>query len=218
VALSVALIAQAALRAAARTRLGLVRRAGVALLALNCLFAGIVGSTVDWLNREPSTLERARGIRIQQALGWLTQLVAVMQEYNDDEPAFVGSTRHDRVHTNLMMAYFLSGKPSATYYHDFLPGLTTLVPVQQRMIFDLESSEAKVAVLWKSTLPDEPNASAAERGSKQLDTYLASHFRVADDGPNYRLLIREASAPPAPTARTGAPGTPTATTNRAPEL
>ncbi|HTV17368.1 MAG TPA: hypothetical protein VMG12_01815 [Polyangiaceae bacterium] len=181
---------------AARRALRSPRATLVASLAFAAVMATMVGVGVDanwaeWRVRRPVALAKARWLRIDKGSRWVASLLSDVERFAGDKPVFVGSGRHDRVHKNLMLLYFLAGRPAATYYQDMLPGLTPTEEVQQRIIADLESSDARVAVQWLTKVRNEPNRSGTERGSKLLDQYLASHFAVKVKNSVYRVLVRK---------------------------
>jgi hypothetical protein len=165
-------------------------RFALAALALVPLSIGVGHHVSSWLEREPAGWARARGVRVGRDAAWLTRLLEDVRTYAGGKPIYVGSDRHDRVHRSLLTAYFLTGLESATYYPDLLPGFSTRESVQQRMIADIEASGAQAVVLWRLKLPEEPNPSAAERWSRLLDDYLASHFTPQTASPEYELLVR----------------------------
>ena len=165
-------------------------RFALAALALVPLSIGVGHHVISWQEREPAGWARARGVRVGRDAAWLTRLLEDVRTYAGGKPIYVGSDRHDRVHRSLLTAYFLTGLESATYYPDLLPGFSTRESVQQRMIAEIEASGAQVVVLWRLKLPEEPNPSATERGSRLLDDYLASHFTPQTASPEYELLVR----------------------------
>jgi len=174
-------------------RLGRERglRISLALLALVPLCIGLGHHFISWLQREPSGWVRARGVRVGGDAAWLTRLLEDVRSYAGDKPIYVGTERHDRVHRSMLTAYFLTGIESATYYPDLLPGFSTHSSVQERMIADIEASGAQAVVLWRLKLPEEPNPSATEQGSKLLDEYLASRFTPKTTSLEYELLVRK---------------------------
>jgi hypothetical protein len=169
------------------------RRLRIALgaLALLPLSIGLAHHVVSWLTREPSGWARARGVRVGADAAWLTRLLEEVRAGAGDKPIYIGTDRHDRVHRSLLAAYFLTGLESATAYPDLLPGFSTRSSVQQRMIEDIEASGAQAVVLWRLKLPEEPNPSATELGSRLLDEYLAWRFTLKTTSPEYELLVRK---------------------------
>jgi hypothetical protein len=188
---ALAIVLGSACRALRLPRVSLALSAALALGVAVAIGVGMDTNWGEWQGRRPAPWARASGIRINTGDRWVVRLIKDLERYAGDKPVFVGSTRHDRVHKNLMLIYFLMGRPSATYYQDLLPGLTPTEEVQQRIISDLEASDARAAVLWVRDPPKEPNRSGTEQGSSLLDQYLASHFAVKAKSPAYRVLARK---------------------------
>jgi len=174
-----------------RLRMVRVFAAASSLVIVGVLVGTLIGSIKAWSSRIPAPWPGARGLRVKANVEWMTKLVRDVNRYAGDAPILVTANRHDRVHKNLMTAYFLTQRASATYYQDVLPGLTTTPEVQTRIIEDLESSQARVVVQWNRKLPNELNPSRTENGSKLLDRYLRSHFSVKRTSGQYNLLLRK---------------------------
>lgn len=185
-----AIVLGAAGRALPQPRVALAASAALALMLVVMVGVGANANWDEWKERRPAPWARARWLRIDKGSRWIGPLITELERYAGDKPVFIGSGRHDRVHKNLMLVYFLMGRASATYYQDLLPGLTPTEEVQKRIIADLEASDARAAVLWLRKLPREPNRSRDEQGSKLLDQYLASRFAVKVKNPAYRVLAR----------------------------
>jgi hypothetical protein len=130
----------------------------------------------------------ASHIRINNDLAWIHDAVRDLAIYSAHGPIFVASKRHDRVHTNALMLYFLSRRPSGTYFHDVIPGVTTTREVQKQIVADLQRNQARTIVVWKSELPDEPNRSRVSSGVFVLDDYLRSAFVRVRQTKDYEIL------------------------------
>jgi hypothetical protein len=168
------------------------RRAGSALLVsilglALVLVATAQGTRVAAARRLDSP--RATGIVVPRDLTWVSTAVSDITR-GGPGPIFVAAERHDRVHTNAAVLYFLSGRPSGTYYHDFIPGVTTTRVVQERIVQDLERHLVRTVVIWKTRLPDEPNPSHGSSGVRTLDQYLAARFGLRRQEEHYDLLRR----------------------------
>ena len=94
------------------------------------------------------------------------------------------------MHTNCQIAYFLSGRPTGTYWASFDPGLITSAPVQERIISDLERGGVDTVLLVPSPLSTEPNLSSHSSGVVLLDCYLQNRFEVLKKGGDHFRILR----------------------------
>ena len=117
--------------------------------------------------------------------------VSDLRASGDGRPILVTSARHDRVHANPVILYFLARKPSATYFFDFIPGVTTSRPVQEQIIADLRAHDVQTVLVWKAPLPEEPNPSRESSEVTVLDEYLRTAFSRVKETPSYDLLRRK---------------------------
>ena len=138
----------------------------------------------------PLSLPRARAVAVNENLAWVGDAVRDISRYGEGGPIFVAVHRHDRVHWNALILYFLSERPSGTYFHDMIPGLTTTHRVQERIVRDLMKNHVRTVVIWKALLPDEPNKSRLSSGVFVLDDYLRSEFLAARQTENYDILVK----------------------------
>ena len=106
---------------------------------------------------------------------------------------FVAAERHDRIFLNPIVLHFFTGRPSATYYYQFDPGVTTTKDVQQRIIADLEKNQTQTVFVWRNELPTEPNLSSISSGVHLLDSYLANTYAEVKVDQMYRILKRRAT-------------------------
>jgi hypothetical protein len=93
--------------------------------------------------------------------------------------------RHDRIFENPVGLYFAAGRPPATHWHQFDPGMQTRADIQSAIIGELERKRVRL-VVRDATYEDfsEPNGSAVSSGVFLLDRYLDAHYRpVAASGP-----------------------------------
>lgn len=135
-------------------------------------------------------LERAMGIRVQPTARWVVHAVNDPHQLARQGPLFVGSDRHDRVIANAILFYFLTGRPSATYFHHFDPGITTTEAVQRQIVDDLERRRVDEVILVGIPVGDEPNQSRHSSGVFVLDQYLHSTFETAFQTVEYAILRR----------------------------
>jgi hypothetical protein len=138
----------------------------------------------------PLSLPRARAIAVNENVAWVGDAVRDISRYGEGGPILVAAQRHDRVHANALILYFLSGRPSGTYFHDMIPGLTTTHGVQQRIVKDLMKNHVRTVVISKALPPDEPNKSRLSSGVFVLDDYLRSEFSRVRQTENYDILVK----------------------------
>jgi hypothetical protein len=152
----------------------------VALLSLGARFS----------ERSAYLPEPTSGLRVPTWMTWIPRAVKTVTKYAGGRPILVASERHDRVDINAATLYFLAKTPSATYFFDYLPGLTTTEAVQARIVEDLRRSQSRAIVVWKHAFRDEPNPSRLSSGINLLDRFIANEFMVVEDTPQYRVLAR----------------------------
>jgi len=107
-----------------------------------------------------------------------------------DEPIFVGVSRHDRIFTNDVSFYFLSGRPCAAAYSELHPGVATTLKVQKEIAADLLAKDVRWVVLWKGPETLEQNASSVSSGITYLDDFIRSNFSVAASFGNYSVWTK----------------------------
>ena len=94
----------------------------------------------------------------------------------EHEPIYVGNKRHDQIFFNDIGFYFLSERPSPTFYHELYPGIATTLPVQQAIASDIDFHEVKWVVLTNFPLSNEPNASSISSDVHYLDEFIRKRF------------------------------------------
>jgi hypothetical protein len=161
--------------------------AALAGLVLACVLALEISHAADYV---PLGLPRAAGVLVPKRVTWVTDAVADVEAYARGPRILVASPRHDRVHWNAVMLYFLSGRASGTYFYDFIPGLTTSRETQERIVRDLRTNDVRTVVVWRSPLPDEPNWSAVSSRVTVLDDFLRSEFAVVRERPDYAVIVK----------------------------
>ncbi len=108
-------------------------------------------------------------------------------------PIYVGTGRHDKILTNNVELYFLSGMPSVTKWHDFHPGVQTSREIQLQIIRDMEVSPPAFVVLnSKFDAVEENNESRYSSGVKLLDDYLQARFKTVLTSGSYTVAIPDA--------------------------
>jgi hypothetical protein len=92
--------------------------------------------------------------------------------------------------------YFAAGRPPATRWHHFDPGLQTREDVQRQMIGELEERGTRWAVRDSSwDRASEPNESAVSSGVHLLDRYLAARYRPVQRFGPISLWLRNGQVP-----------------------
>lgn len=86
--------------------------------------------------------------------------------------------RHDKIYINSVALYFAAGRPPATHWYQFDPGLQTRADIQTAMARELRDA----AVNWivrdaRFSHVMEPNESSRSSGVKILDTYIDQNYR-----------------------------------------
>ncbi len=157
----------------------------VALVATSTALLVVVGETV------PLGLPRASGVVVSASVSWVRDAVHDIWRFGGHGPIFVGAPSHDRLVYNAPALYFLSSRPSGTYYHDLIPGVATKRTVQDRIIAELERSKVRTVVIWKSGLSYEPNKSSESSGVFTLDHYLRGTFSTARQTSEYEILVKQ---------------------------
>ncbi len=176
----------AAPRASGSTRLAI----GLAVVAVIAVVLRIVvAAPSEFREMVPLHLARAKGVAVSRNAAWIQDAARDVWRYGGGGPILVASERHDRVLANAVVLYFLAGRPSGTYFHDFVPGVTTTLEVQERIVADLTKNRVRTVVIVKTPLPDEPNRSRVSSGVFVLDEYLRSKFSPVRETEEYRVLI-----------------------------
>jgi hypothetical protein len=118
----------------------------------------------------------------------------VQQSVPKADKIFVGNSRHDKIHNNDIMFYFLAERHSATKYHNLHPGLATTLQVQIEIIEDLNRHGVKYVILLDldngKEMSDEPNESAKSSGVTVLDRFIESNYVEVKNFGGYRILER----------------------------
>jgi hypothetical protein len=136
-------------------------------------------------------IARAHGVLLRgdqaQALEQISRLSS------PGDRIFVGNDRHDRLHMNDALFYFLSELPPAVFAHEMDPGTTPSAACQRRIVGELERSQPRFAVRVDHLSDNlEPNASAQSSGVALLDPYLDERFSEIGHYGDYHVLLRSA--------------------------
>jgi hypothetical protein len=108
---------------------------------------------------------------------------------------YVAPRRSDVVAYSNAILYVLADRDNATQ-RDF--GLTASAAEQQRIVGQLTSTRPKVIVRWTDPLSSkpEPNLRGRPSGSRVLDTYIASRYRLLERLYHYDVLVPGAKGRP----------------------
>jgi hypothetical protein len=118
----------------------------------------------------------------------------------EEEPIYVGLTRHDATVYSCPLLYFLCGRAPAVRYHELHPGVTDREDVQADMLGSIAGRGVRCVVLWQFGWPNERLDAIRERnrnavpgaGSDLLDRWIAENFaEVAAYGEYHVLGLRE---------------------------
>jgi len=170
-----------------RRSTGNLKKVLLAITSLAALWI-FVARVNDYVTARPLHLERARGIVLTPVESdWF--IPAVVDLEKESGPIFVASDRHDRISINAVSIYFLSGRPSGTYFSQLDPGVATTLAAQQRIVADLQRNNVSTVLVWGYSL-DEPNLSSKSSGVLFLDSYLQEAYYDAIRGQDYRILKR----------------------------
>lgn len=165
-------------------------------LALAALLAGMSPSFASpWRELRhptraegPSSLPRAAGIRVPASKQRYEEVVRFVRDrVPAGEPIFVGNARHDRLHYNDIIFYFLAERDSATAFHELHPGAATSRRVQEQIVRDLAGVNT---LILANIASEEDNLSSRGSGSRVLDDYIRAHFEQVHQAAGYRVLAR----------------------------
>ncbi len=185
------------------TEMRQLKRHGLASLCITLILASPSlcipllkrGRQIEQSMRSPASvpidLDRARGIFVRAPASRYLELVQFIRHHvPEGEVIFVGSTRHDHIHINDMLLYFLSGRHSATKYHELHPGIATSLSIQERILREIQSKNVKLLVLRTESPADlggRPQASGATR----LDDFIRTTFRPDKTFGDYTVWKRK---------------------------
>jgi len=158
-----------------------------AWMAAVLAFMMFLGKAKEYVKATPLPLQRTKFI-VASHSDWLVNGVNDLS--SESGPIFVAGERHDRVFINPIIVYFLSGRPSGTYFYQFDPGVLTTAYAQERIIADLERNKVNTIFVWRVELPTEPNLSSTSSGIKVLDHFLGNRYEEIKSQPIYRILKR----------------------------
>jgi hypothetical protein len=101
----------------------------------------------------------------------------VEQRTSPQDKIFVGDGRQDRINTNDIRFYFVSGRGAITKWQEFDPGVQTTLPIQKQIIASMQQYSPKFIILnsaWDDVV--EPNGSRFSSGVTALDDYIHTHY------------------------------------------
>jgi hypothetical protein len=125
-----------------------------------------------------TSIERMRCFHVAPAMRDVIDYVRAHTTAADT--IYVGSTRHDVIFENDAALYFLTGRRSATKWHDLHPGVQNTLEIQEEMIADFGTNLPTLLILnqhW--TQMHEPNRSSTSSGVTLLDDWIRAHYTLA---------------------------------------
>ena len=173
------------------------RRRAVAIAAV-CVFALMlahgVANRLSALFGPPSMSEvhvdAADGVEAppQDARALERVAAVVQQRVPPGDPIYVAPRRSDLVTYTNSIVYVLADRDNATQ-RDF--GLLTTAAEQQRLVDQLRAKRPRVVVRWTDPLSskEEPNLRGRPSGSRVLDDYLATEYRLLERLHHYDVLV-----------------------------
>jgi hypothetical protein len=136
------------------------------------------------------SLSGADRVVVNPDLEWVRDAVHDIWTYGDPGALFVASQQHDRVYINALILYVLAKRPAGTYFHDFIPGVTTTREVQERIVTDLNMNHVRTVFVWRNGFREEPNRSRLSSRVFVLDDYLRTEFVRVRETKDYEIFTR----------------------------
>jgi 4-amino-4-deoxy-L-arabinose transferase-like glycosyltransferase len=110
---------------------------------------------------------------------------------DESNKILVANYFHDKVLMNDLMIYYLSGRNSATRYHEFHPGITTRADVQKEIISELRKWNVDFIVQCPNTEFPEPNKSRVSSRVFLLDSFIDSNYIQINKFGGYKILFKK---------------------------
>lgn len=108
---------------------------------------------------------------------------------NTNGAIYVGNIRHDKIFINDIMFYFLSGRNSATKYHEIYPGVATTLEVQKEIEEQIKRESVEYIVLLNAFEEvNEPNESSISSQVTYLDDFIRSNYSEVQTYGSYVIL------------------------------
>ncbi len=104
------------------------------------------------------------------------------------EPFFSACSRHDRIHDQDLLLYFVADRPAVPFDWHFDPGVTTREDVQRGIVADCVRAKMNVIVRYRSASSDLP--SSGPEGSLVLDDWIAGEFAKSESIGRYEIWTR----------------------------
>ncbi len=137
--------------------------------------------------RHQFTLPAARGIYWDARTADYEKAVRFVQESSaENEKILVANENNGRIFINDVLFYFISGRASATRYHELHPGLATTEKIQKRIIEEIESASVRLVVLRR----EENSETGSKQGAADLDNFIRQHFSLTQSFGDYSVRLR----------------------------
>jgi len=102
-------------------------------------------------------------------------------------PFLSACERHDRIHDQDLLLYFLTDRPAVPFDWHFDPGVTTREDVQRRLAADCERAGVRVVVRYDGPSHGEPTG--RPDGSTFLDEWIGARFTRAETVGRYEIWV-----------------------------
>ncbi|MCG3135793.1 MAG: hypothetical protein HMLKMBBP_03549 [Planctomycetes bacterium] len=131
----------------------------------------------DWPGTSTLWLPKQEADDYRRMLGFLRA--------SDGGPILSACARHDRIHDQDLLLYFLLGRVPPAYDYHFDPGVTTRRDVQEGIVADAERAGVGTVVLF-----DSRDAAPPEATPMPLDRWLSQGWRTAGRYGRYEVRVR----------------------------
>jgi hypothetical protein len=111
----------------------------------------------------------------------------MMTQTREGEAIFVGNLRSDLPLGNDVGFYFLADRPSATFYHELHPGISTTLQVQEKIVHEIESKNVSWIVLLDSPGTYELTNISLGSGVRFLENYFNTAFEPIREYGKYSI-------------------------------
>ena len=130
----------------------------------------------------------AKGVRVEAEWAHYAELIDYIRSRTaDGEAIYSGAIDHSRLVINDCMLYFLANRPPADRFTELEPGFANTRSGQREILKALQDKSVRLVVLldWDS---NEPNLTSVSNGVRDLDDFLAEHYRPSRKFGRYTVL------------------------------
>jgi hypothetical protein len=148
------------------------------------LWCGHLYTCAPW--KATSTLRRAHYFHLDPDMEDAVRFVQITVP--EGQEIFVGNSQHHQVFVSNVLFYFLAERDAGTRYYEFIPGIITTAPIQQRVIAELENNHVAYIVMCASAaLSGHGNEVPPDSGATILDDYLRGRYRRVRNFGDYSI-------------------------------